>query len=265
MMSARGVATTAVMVGLFLAVAQEAGATSSLPDDFSATLNPNGEWSWGYSNVLGSFTPLPFMDNADWRLVYPTWYTSLDGSYPSGPHVWKNMTANTWLHNVAPGQVSLHPGNDDRMAIVRWTSPLQTELSIVGQFWAGDLGEVDVFVLETTAGGTTTLFSVLGTPSSQSFSLTTSVKAGDAIDFVVGRHDGWFYDNTPLNVDITPIPTPIPEPLTMLGLALSMGSIGVYLRKRGLKWSSRRAAVETPGAESEISGSVSPRFLTRRQ
>jgi hypothetical protein len=221
----------AVMVGLFLAVAQEAGATSSLPDDFSTTLNPNGEWSWGYSSVLGSFTPLPFMDNADWRLVYPTWYTSpeLDGSYP---HVWKNMTADKWLHQVGPGQVSLHPGNGDRMAIVRWTSPLQTELSIVGQFWAGDLGEVDVFVLETTAGGTTTLFSVLGTPSSQSFSLTTSVKAGDAIDFVVGCHDGWFYDNTPLNVDITPIPGPIPEPVTVLGVFGGLASLGVYIRRR---------------------------------
>jgi hypothetical protein len=226
------------MVGLFLAVAQEAGATSSLPDDFSATLNPNGEWSWGYSNVLGSFTPMPFAHPLYDVALLPAWYTSLapDELYPAPdgttPYVWKNMT-NDIVHEVAPGQVALHPGNDDRMAIVRWTSPLQTELSIVGQFWAGDLGEVDVFVLETTAGGTTTLFSVLGTPpSSQSFRLTTTVKAGDAIDFVVGCHGQWFYDSTPLNVDITPIPTPIPEPLTMASAFFAIGGLGGYIHRR---------------------------------
>ena len=170
--------------------------------------------------------------------LLPAWYTSLapDELYPAPdgttPYVWKNMT-NDIVHEVAPGQVALHPGNDDRMAIVRWTSPLQTELSIVGQFWAGDLGEVDVFVLETTAGGTTTLFSVLGTPpSSQSFRLTTTVKAGDAIDFVVGCHGQWFYDSTPLNVDITPIPTPIPEPLTMASAFFAIGGLGGYIHRR---------------------------------
>jgi hypothetical protein len=221
----------AAVLALVGPLADEGRADFSLPDDFSTTLNPNGEWSWGYSDVLGSFTPMPFMDNADWRLVYPAWYTppELDGSYPV---VWKNMTADKWLHQVGPGQVSLHPGNGDRMAIVRWTSPLQTELSIVGQFWAGDssdvLGRVDVFVLETTAGGSTTLFSVLGTPSSQSFSLTTSVKAGDAIDFVVGCYDNWYYDNTPLNVNITPIP----EPVSLASGAIGLACVGACLRRR---------------------------------
>jgi len=230
MMSARGVATTAVMVGLFLAVAQEARATSSLPDDFSATLNPNGEWSWGYSNVLGSFTPMPFSGPLyNVASLLPAWYASLE---PDGysPCVWKNMS-DAGAHQVAPGQIALHPGNNV-MAIVRWTSPLQTELSIVGQFWAGDRGEVDVFVCETTAGGTTTLFSVLGTPDSPSFSLTTSVKVGDAIDFVVGHHDGYTCDNTPLNVDITPIPAPIPEPLTMASAFFAIGGLGGYIRRR---------------------------------
>ena len=224
MISARGVATTAVMVGLFLAVAQQAGATSSLQDGFSATLNPSGEWSWGYSSVLGSFTPFPWHGTNE--CGSPCW-TPGPGSFPV---LWENTTGGT-VNGVAPGQVALHPADGPWKATVRWTSPVQTELSIVGQFWAGNYGLVDVYVLETTAGGTATLFSVHGTPSSQSFSLTTSVNAGDAIDFVVGCYDGYYFDDTPLNVNITPIP----EPLTMLGLTLSLGSISVYVRKRRLK------------------------------
>ena len=218
----------ALVAGLALVgpLADEGRADFSLPDDFSATLNPNGEWSWGYSDALSSFTPMPIAGPLYGEALLPAWYAALEYDKYS-PCVWKNM-ADTWLHQVAPGQVSLHPGNGDRMAIVRWTSPLQTELSIVGQFWAGDRGEVDVFVLETTTGGTTMLFSVLGTPSSQSFSLTTSVKAGDAIDFVVGCHDGFTCDNTPLNVDITPIP----EPVSLASGAIGLACVGAYLKRR---------------------------------
>ena len=186
-----------------LAMTSPIHANWDLATDFSIDNNPNAAWSFGCTDTLGGFTLFPwhgYYDNV------PHWSTELgesEGYSYSEPCIWKNAQ-NISRHNVPPYEVCFHPSNGDRMAVVRWTSPIDGEINLSGAFGEGNIGDVELFITKTDALGTKTLFHIADTYDTQTFYIDTTVAVGDKIDFLVGNAGDWNSDGTPLAVTIIP-------------------------------------------------------------
>jgi PEP-CTERM motif len=205
----------------------------AMPSGFSTTANPNGPWSWGQSDAAGDLGSFELFTNRTMLLEapLPLWTMPGDNNQNNASAFINTLT--TAYRYVQPGEMDVSPGPDLHMAVVRWTSPISGPVTLVGSFGAGDHGSgiegnVDVHVITTNGAGTVTgdLFDVLNTPSTQPFNLTTTVAAGNTVDFVVGNAGNWYYDSTPITVTITP------EPATLSLLAL--GGLAL-LRRRAAK------------------------------
>ena len=211
----------AVLFCVGMVLVGSAGATIWNPtDEFSIDNgNPNGVWSYGYmqysSNegvtVFGNLTLLPYCTTND----YGRFWGMEGGDIPS---IWMNDTSDV-VEGVEAGQLALHPGWENKAVTLRWTAPtdITSKISIVGEFFEGNIGEMLVGVL---VNGSLVWSGVdCGT-----FDLTASVSAGDTVDFVVYA-DYIAFGATPIEVNITTI---IPEPTTIALLGLG----GLLLRKR---------------------------------
>ena len=51
-----------------------------------------------------------------------------------------------YSHGVAPGEISIHPGETGEWTVVRWTAKESGNFRVVGHFGAGD-GEVTYCIL----------------------------------------------------------------------------------------------------------------------
>ncbi|MBN2374844.1 MAG: hypothetical protein JXD22_00485 [Sedimentisphaerales bacterium] len=120
----------------------------SMPNNFQDIdpTNPNGQWSYGWSPVstwnfqlLDSFYCYSAAEDS------PTWY-HLVGSTKL-PALWKNTGSDTHF-GVDPQQISLHPGPNGESAVLRWTSPLTGKIKIQGQFYEGDFGAPNLFIVQ---------------------------------------------------------------------------------------------------------------------
>jgi hypothetical protein len=106
-----------------------------------------------------------------------------------------------------PDMLNLHPGPSGEKSVVRWTAPTAGTVKIEGRFEGIDKAgtTTDVAVVKNTA---TTLFSdnIDDYGDRAPFSITTTVAAGDTIDFAVGYGSNADYtsDSTGLSVTITP-------------------------------------------------------------
>jgi hypothetical protein len=216
----------------FILVAAEARADWSLPSGYSVARNPNDAWCWGQTSAtgsLGTFEPFTLLTSLNGYPTVPLWIMP---GHPAQDNACSFINTYSYVFlGTNPGQVAIHPGPDLHQAVMRWTSPISGLISITGAFGAGDhstgnQGNVDVRVIRTDGSGhvTATLFTVLDTPSTQNFNLSTTVTAGNTIDFVVGNAGNWYYDSTPLDATITP------EPATLTLLAL--GGAAVVARRR---------------------------------
>ena len=194
-----------------------------LAADFSIVNNPNDAWSFGCTDTLGGLTLFP------WHGYYdgvPHWSTALgesNGFLYSEPCIWKN-TKTTSRQMVLPGEVCLHPSDGNRMAMVRWTSPIDGEISLSGAFGKGNIGDIELFIAKTNALGTKTLVHIADTFDTLAFYIDTNVVVGDKIDFLVGNAGNWNSDGTPLAVTI------IPEPATIS--LLGIGCLTLIRRRK---------------------------------
>lgn len=205
--------------------------TFNAANDFSGVSNPNGVWSYGFSNTLGGTFNL-YTNNADpnfnpasldvWNRLNPD----------SEPAVFHNYTANPFSFftvNIAPNQLAFHPGSSGEYSIVRFIAPQSGNYNLATIFTGIDTvgTTTDVHILQNN----TSLFnnSIVGLGSTQSFSSNLPLVTGDIIDFAVGfGGNGYFFDSTGLDVTITQQNTqPTPESSNLLGLMLLGGSLAL--------------------------------------
>jgi hypothetical protein len=208
--------------------------TFDVAADFSATNNPNGVWSYGWSSTLTSVLNLYPNNFSDRGLdVWADPEHIPDSMVLNPPHVVHNGTGSAITYSTVtwqPGQLSLHPGKNGEYSHARWTAPNAGSFDIAAVFTGIDFiggTTTDVHVLYNN----TSLFeeSVIssGDASSKSFSTTISVGMGDIIDFAVGYGSNQTYhcDSTALSATI------VPEPTTVL--LFGLGGLMVMRRRRG--------------------------------
>jgi hypothetical protein len=186
--------------------------------DFSATNNPAGQWSYGWSMSRGSAFTLSTPTTVDGTI---DWWTGDTGGDPLEPGVFYNPTDSVVAPNVTnplpPHSLAFHPGPDGENSIVRWTAPASGVFEVSATFTGRD-----------DAGGTTTDVAVMldgsrqlwsaevsGYLDTHTFEQQLSLNAGETVDFTVGDGtDGnYYFDSTGLDAsvsDVTPADTTPP-------------------------------------------------------
>jgi hypothetical protein len=155
--------------------------------DFSASQNPSGVWSYGWGADLTDFT---LYDKTYYNtgIYSPFWYYHTDG-LTKGPFVWENMLF--WSYGIAPGKVAQHP-RSDLWAKIRWTSPMEGMISVIGTIGQGGGKAGDLWIVKN---GTDVLFSRDETAVNETVNLTMEsavpVSIGTTIDFVHGAGDAF--------------------------------------------------------------------------
>jgi probable HAF family extracellular repeat protein len=172
-------------------------------ENFSATRNPNGAWSAGWTPSLGGGLTLFPTTTSLADGVLTAWIDQSINLYNT-PILGRNRSS-TVFQGIAPGQLSLHPGcHAGEVAVLRWTASSAGSYGVTGQFFAGDIGDMSAYVLENS-NATTPLFSALSTDDNPTFHLNVQLAAGDYIDFAVANGPaGCLNGSTPLEVSIGP-------------------------------------------------------------
>ncbi|HYC61125.1 MAG TPA: Ig-like domain-containing protein [Thermoanaerobaculia bacterium] len=173
---------------------------------FSATLNPAGNWSYGFRTGAGPFTA----------------YAVKTTPYGTGANVWRadadccplisnnNTAANYTYANApsiihAPDVLNLHPGPADRRSVLRWTAPATGTYRIAGRFQG--LDQVGTSTDAVIHHNGSTLFStpVNGYGTTIPFAITRAVLTGDVIELSVsdGANNTYSNDSTGVAVTIT--------------------------------------------------------------
>jgi hypothetical protein len=183
------------------------GEVWNLGDDFSATQNPNGLWSFGWREApeqpLTLFTvnspPPPHVCDLWW------WW---DGQM--NPGVWDNFHDYPYhcisTYDYPPHTTYFHPGPTQH-SVVRWTAPQDMTVQVDAHFVMWDLGSD---IVRVYANGTE-LFSATLSKLWQTADYATSltVQSGDVIECAVVPIS-YYYDTTQLNFTVkTAGPTPV--------------------------------------------------------
>jgi hypothetical protein len=210
---------------VLLAVPAVATADADVRADWSFPTQ-TGDWLYGFSNQL---VPAPLMD-------FHQYVTTSGGGagtnelYNAGfgadPNVRLNRTGGTSF-GVPNDFIGVHPGPNNQLSMARWTAPSALGMvNVTGSFLSGDSGAVDVYVVKNAStAAPIILFSVANTFADQAFATSTSVLAGDTIDFIVGAAGGFTSDSTPLIAHIAAVP----EPASLAALGLGAAA---FLRRR---------------------------------
>src|SRR4051812_19119963 len=160
--------------------------------------NPNGVWRYGYTTSLGSAF-IPHAEYFSTTDVYG-WRTNLGFGAPA----FTRFTSDGF--GVFAGETSLHGGPNNEFSVVRFTTPATGPYDLLASWRGpGDTGNTDLYLLKNNNGG-----SPLGSTTSTTISgmiqlSNVPLVAGDTIDLAVGNGgDGFFSDNTPVNLQIVP-------------------------------------------------------------
>jgi len=195
-------ASTSVPDTLVIVASGGQPASWNAATDFSATANPNGAWSAGWTATLGSaFTTYPTAQ------AFPGFDGWIDPAIESlgTPSFAKNISGGV-NQGVLPNQVTLHSGcQANQYSVLRWTAPTSGSYRVEVQFFVGNTGNTDAAVLVNGVA----IYTVASTNSDPAYSSVRTLTAGDNLDFAVGTGgDTCSADATPLNVTITETTTP---------------------------------------------------------
>jgi hypothetical protein len=213
-------------------IAHTAQAASwDLASDFVTASNTTyGPWTFGWeapNGLNGTLTNFDAQLDTGGAIKY-WWYDS--GSLAG---IGKNVGTQS-AYGIAPGEVALHPGQNDSFSVARWTAPVSGAFDVNGAFGTGDLGWVSYYI---SVNGKTSIES-LSNPGSLTFSFNRQLNAGDTIDFIVGvprsptntsPWQGYSYGNTPLAATIT---AAVPEPETYAMMMAGLGLLGFMAKRK---------------------------------
>jgi RHS repeat-associated protein/uncharacterized repeat protein (TIGR01451 family) len=182
--------------------------------DFSATSNPNGVWTYGWSPTRGG----PFTaDTVNQQTPIPAWFR---GTGQAPPLIGYNNTGATYQTGspmIPAGAIFMHPSSVGENAVLRWTAPNAGTFLVQGRFFAADTNGTTTDVAVLLNSSTTVLNGNVNGPeilpglgAGVPFSFVKTLNAGDILDFTVGfGTDGNFgSDSTGLSVVITPSSDP---------------------------------------------------------
>jgi hypothetical protein len=188
----------------------------------ASTGNPNGVWTYGYdAQSAPGYQLKPFDTFSIGTLTAWT-----DATHVSlGAPTFARNDSRSFVNGLPPGQIALHPGPDGNgdAAILRFTAPADGVYAVTAQFFAGDSGETDAWLIKNDEAATP--FASLGVTSvNPSFaSRAIQLAAGETLDFVVGNHGDFFFDTTPLSVQIASVPEPTTALMLLVGSMLVAG------------------------------------------
>jgi hypothetical protein len=219
--------------------------------DFSATRNPTGPWTHGWSEKLGGAL---------------TVYTMIFYSNPS--NCWGDASIEAAgapfvgynAHDYAANNISAHsmciasgPGNE--FSHCRWTAPAAGNYSIRASFTAVSFGGPHGYVLKNGVAIADSLLTE-NVPWSSSFS-SVSLAAGDTIDAAsgVGTNNVFQNDTAIFSLTITKISPPVPGPYRALisGSGAPEGILTAQLQASG----TFAAVLDIRGTQLPLSGTLS--------
>jgi uncharacterized delta-60 repeat protein len=186
-------------------------------DFYATTGNPNGVWSYGWMDT-GFKTFTPYVNKHVNPAGYSNWYGWAGDETPAVGYTGPT----TPLNIVPPGTILLHPGNGNEPSVLRWTAPFAATIRVVGQFYAGDSGVMQVAVRHNNSA----LFTA---SDAGAFDLTVTVAVGDTLDFAA--YDGYAYGSTGLAATLTTLTVSLPL-TTGEGNKLSLGAYPAGTRLR---------------------------------
>ena len=233
-----GLALALLAVGGFSAPRSASAQAFNAAQDFSATNNPNGVWSYGYETTLGATLNL-YTNQYTATTNTKGWNQNISLDVPVVQKNFSNAQDNFRDIVLQPGQLMFHPGPNDEFSIVRFTAPTASLYTLNVGFTpvTTDGTTTDVHILDNG----TSLFSglVTGTynaPTSvPSFSSVLNLKQGDIVDFAVGYGtNGNFYDDSTGFSATFNAPVPEVSSFVSLGLLLllSLGGIAISRRRK---------------------------------
>ncbi|MFN0012741.1 MAG: hypothetical protein ACKVS8_13975 [Phycisphaerales bacterium] len=209
-----------------LSAAGVAAAAWNAAADFSATNNPNGAWTYGTRAETFSpdFFPLPStVTNGD----FAGWNDAAN-NVAGTPVVYKNFGPDSAVFgNFPAGRLAMHPSDtafgataNQLVVVVRWTSPIDGDITVNGTWFGMDSGSKVATVLVDE--GFTSSSAVVGGSTNHAFSLSATVHVGSTVDFAVSNFNGFSGDTTGLDAVIDVVPTPSAAAVLGLGCLASL-------------------------------------------
>jgi hypothetical protein len=199
----------------FVVVPSALGRTYDLAADFSATNNPNGPWSYGYTLTLGDQLSL----YPDLLVVYGGLDVWSDGGLNSGnlpadaPSAYYNPTTNAIAVGgpvYGSGEFGLYPGPGGEYSVARFTAPVTGPYYLIGSFFGQEPygTTTDVHILTNDVSVFDGQVTGFGPGAGTSFDLRVTLSAGDHLDFAVGygTNRNFYNDSTALSAQIVASP-----------------------------------------------------------
>jgi hypothetical protein len=183
--------------------------TWNYADDYSATENPNGVWSFGWrttsSQPLILYTDHGTDPFSHCEVDY--WYHDINSSCPlvgRNPYDYPYQCGGMAL--PYPSHAAwIHPG-PEQQSVVRWTAPAGSQIQVVARFTMLDIGSDIVRVYHNGSEVFVSMLSALGQIAD--YNATLTVQSGDVIECAADPIS-FYYSTTLLDLELTTVGAPI--------------------------------------------------------